>query len=140
MQKISLFKSENYGSVFPDRALKVEMSLELIAPEVFTSYLKLDASVVCPDRAFTPLMSLELTERELLTSPNRKPREADALTVPFTPARDTVTREMSLAFSKVTRISLPDCCRLALSDAPDESTTDTLPGEVMAASNWNTIT
>ena len=64
-----------YGNDRPERAFTAEMSDELIAPDAFTSNLKLLASTARPERAFTPLMSLELTERVLFASPMRKPTE-----------------------------------------------------------------
>ena len=79
------------GNTKPDRAFTAEISEALIAPDAFTSNLKLAVVVVCPERAFTPLMSLELTERVLLTSPTRKPMAAGGgLIDPFTPVNVTV--------------------------------------------------
>ena len=106
---------EVHGNVSPDRALTAEISDELIAPDAFTSNLKLLELTVCPERAFTPLMSLELTDRVLFASPTRKPIDTgDGFTDPLTPTSVTVMRWLSGTLVNVTRTSLPTAAAVAV--------------------------
>ena len=121
-----------YGRVSPDLALTADMSDELIAPEIFTSNLKLAAVVVCPERAFTLLMSLELTDCVLFASPTEKPIAACTdVAPPLTPLSETVTRWFSGIEVSRTVTSLPDAETVAL----PIGATLALPGTVIEPSN-----
>ena len=97
-----------HGNVSPDLAFTAEMSDELIAPDAFTSNLKLAAVVGCPERAFTPLMSLELTDPVLFASPTRNPIDAaEALCTPLIALSETMMRWLSVTLVSVTTTVLP---------------------------------
>ena len=111
-----------------------------MAPDAFTSNLKLPALLVWPERALTPLMSLEFTLRVLFTSPIRKPIDTGGrLGVPLTPVSVTVARLLSASVGMVTVTSLPAAAAVALTDALAPSTAVTLPDEVMAVLNRKTM-
>ena len=129
----------SYGNTNPERAFTAEISDALIAPDAFTSNLKLLALLVCPERALTPLMSLAVTDRVLFTSPTRKPIDTVGLSVPLTPVSVRVARLLSASVWIVTVTSLGADAVDALTGALAPSTTATLPAAVMAVLKRKTM-